>query len=105
MTNPGDPRFGEVVVSPLPKEVVDALRAHPIGAMTWATIVEVRLSSKPGDEELPKLLGRLEVTDNTLRFIPRFPLDPDLPITASFHGPVLAAALASVGSHPTAPLP
>jgi hypothetical protein len=68
--------------------LVDGLRAEDLEALAGADEQALRqmfvLRVAEGPEDLPNLLGHYEVKDGSIRFEPRFPLQPGLRYRATF---------------------
>jgi hypothetical protein len=90
----GAPRFGEVNVYPLSREVLAEVESSRPSVDAWQKILAVRvdggMAANANGPVLP-LLGTYTVAGDTLRFRPRFPPAPSVDYTARFDGEALYA--------------
>ena len=84
-----DPRFGEVRVYPLSREVLVALESSRPSVEEWQRILAVRLAAHASADSTLPLLGTYTTVADTLRFRPRFPPAPGLSYEARFDGGAL----------------
>lgn len=71
--SPGD--GPAVAVVGLPAEDVSRLRAARLSADDWSSLLRVVVEAGAGSADLPPVAGAYEVTADTIRFTPAFPLD------------------------------
>ena len=81
-------------VSGLPSDQVTALAANPPSEDRWRQMFPVRPVPEGATslDHMPAMLGRYEVVDGQVRFLPRFPLVPGLTYRARFEGSALVAS-------------
>jgi hypothetical protein len=82
-----------VEVTGLSNAHLRAVRAAAFTDEQWARLFRVAIS-----DTAPGMLGTYDVTDNTLRFTPQFPLDPGRPYVVRFDPSYLPAANAGAAS-------
>jgi hypothetical protein len=70
----------------LPRDVIAELRTLGPRDPRWADIFSVRVGAR-SDRAAPAMLGSYELTNDAVRFRPRFPLEPGLEYRAVFDWP------------------
>ena len=85
-SDPQQPGSGCVSIRNLHPDLIASLARRPDGDRLLQSIFRVRVigAGEPGDEDLPDVLGRHEILENGLRFIPRFPFDAGIRFRAIF---------------------
>jgi len=85
-SDPRQPGSECVSVRNLDPEVIATLGRRPEAGRLLQSILRVRVIGQgaPGDEDLPDVLGRHEVLENGVRFIPHFPFDSEIRFRAIF---------------------
>jgi hypothetical protein len=75
-----------ICVDDLDQRLISSLhrRAQPTSVLRPILRVRVAGPEVPGDEALPDILGRYQVLERGIRFIPRFPFEPGIRYRASF---------------------
>ena len=108
----GEPALASVTVRHLDPDSVVALdRYTQAGGLLQSLLrVSVVRTGTPDGDNLPNILGRYELLQDGLRFIPHFPFDPGLHYRASFDAralgrPELSEVLTFDLSPPKAPSP
>jgi len=87
----GDPRFGEVSVYPLSRDVLVELESSRPSVDDWQRILAVRLATNARNDSTLPLLGTHTTVADTLRFRPRFRPAPGISYEARFDGGALYA--------------
>jgi hypothetical protein len=85
-SDPRQPGSGCVSVRNLHPDVIASFGRRPEAGRLLQSIFRVRVigAGAPGDEDLPDVLGRHEVLENGVRFIPHFPFDSGIRFRAIF---------------------
>lgn len=85
-SDPRQPGSGCVTVRGLHPNLIPSLGRRQEVARLLSSIFRVRLvgPGTPGNDDLPDVLGRYEVLENAVRFIPRFPFDLGIRFRAIF---------------------
>jgi hypothetical protein len=85
--SPEDERFGAVEVEGLDRSALDQLRRRRLDESSWKQLFPVfTAASLEAAAGLPPVLGRYEIGERTIRFVPRFPFAAGLDYTARFDG-------------------
>lgn len=84
--DPRQPGSRYVSLRNLPPDLIASLAGRPDAVRLLQSLFRVRVIGVgvPGDEELPDVLGRHEILENEVRFIPRFPFDSGIRFGAIF---------------------
>ncbi len=82
-SSPAAPGFGTVAVAGLDPAALARLAASTPTVAEWQEVLAVRVAA---GEEVPPVLGRYQVTDDVVRFVPRFPLAAGIELDCRFDG-------------------
>ncbi|HEY8506016.1 MAG TPA: hypothetical protein VIL46_15630 [Gemmataceae bacterium] len=75
-----------ITLEGLPAAVLDRLRTADLSPAAWAELLAVRVAADTPEETAarPPVLGTYRVTDEGVRFEPRFPFEPGVPYAVRF---------------------
>ncbi|MBV9874814.1 MAG: hypothetical protein JO025_08810 [Verrucomicrobia bacterium] len=84
--DPRQPGSGRISVRSLHADLVASLAGRPDKGRLLQSIFRVRVigAEESGGEDLPDVLGRYEILENEVQFVPRFPLDSGIRFRAVF---------------------
>lgn len=85
-SDPRQPGSGCVSARNLHPDLIASLAGRPDAICLLQSLFRVRVigSGEPGDEDLPDVLGRYEILEKGVRFVPRFPFDSEIRFRAIF---------------------